>query len=341
MRLLFDFLHPAHINFYKHLVRRLRDEGHEIVLVCLDRGKVPRIVRQEFPDFEVHLIGKYARSKIGLYFRTGLLRALHLAWFILRTRPDATLSVAGFQTDFMSCVLRHPSLGAYDDPDHVNFSLSRRFLDRFILPECLGYSGPNIVPMRGLKEWAYLSPKYFEPNEAAVVAIGLKPKDYIFIRDVDTVSLNYRSQVENNIKRLYDSGLSEENVVLSLENKSLRSDYPKWRILEEPVEDIHSLMHYARMLISSGDSMAREGAEMGVEAIYCGTRDMAANRALIDIGFLHHVTDTDEILRRLRGGEFDLTPQEQAARRQRLLDEWDDPNTLLYDSLMDLTGQKG
>jgi len=339
MRVLFDFIHPAHINFYKHLVRELHDEGHEVVLVCLARGKIPHIMREEFPNLPCHVVGSYAKSKWGLYLRTGLFRALCLMVFVARHRPDASMTCAAFQTDFMARLFGFPSLGVYDDPSHVNFRLSRRLLYRFLLPECLGYSGRNVIPFKGLKEWAYLSPRRFVPRQEALRAYGLEPKQYIFIRDVDTASLNYRSQTINNVLRLYELGLSAEKVLLSLEDKARRTSYANWQILEEPVDDIHSLMFYSRMVISSGDSMAREGAQLGVSGVYCGNRAMEANDALENLGFLHHVTDPQTLLDAVRSGEWEVSEDEQVARRQQLLETWDDPCDMVRQNLYELVGQ--
>lgn len=336
MRFVFDIIHPAHINFYKHLIYQLRDEGHNIDLVCLNRGRTLHIMQEEFPGFSITPIGKYARSRLGLYMRTGLLRMMQLARFYSDVKPDASLTVAAFQTDFLSWLFRFKSLGAYDDSGHINLRLSKRFVDRFLLPECLAISGPNIVSFRGLKEWAYLSPAYLQPNEEALAPYGVSPKEYVFVRDVDTASLNYRAQVVNNIELLYKQGLSEVRVILSLENKKLSGNYPKWQILEEPVREIHSLMYYSRLVISSGDSMAREGAELGVPSVYCGQRVMPANQVLIDLGFLHHITEPETIISQLRDGVFDLSEDQQIARRNRLLEEWDDPNEIAYQNLMAL-----
>jgi predicted glycosyltransferase len=60
-----------------------------------------------------------------------------------------------------------------------------------------------------------------------------------------------------------------------------------WQLLDEPVEDIHSLIYYSRGLISSGDSMAREAALLGVESYYLGVRDMPANSVASRFGSLN------------------------------------------------------
>ena len=74
--------------------------------------------------------------------------------------------------------------------------------------------------------------------------------------------------------------------MLSLEDKSTKERYPEdWILLEEPVEGIHSLIYYSCALISSGDSMAREAALLGVPSYYLGIRyDMPAKSCCIKAG---------------------------------------------------------
>ncbi|HKL97017.1 MAG TPA: hypothetical protein VJ856_07080, partial [Paludibacteraceae bacterium] len=74
----------------------------------------------------------------------------------------------------------------------------------------------------------------------------------------------------------------------SLEKKDKFKDYPQhWILLNEPVNDIHSLIYYSFGLISSGDSMAREAALLGVPSYYLGIRySMPANAVAADVGSL-------------------------------------------------------
>ena len=47
--------------------------------------------------------------------------------------------------------------------------------------------------------------------------------------------------------------------------------------------------YFSKVVISSGDSMAREGAQLGVPSFYCGVRDMFSNRILIDKGLMFKI----------------------------------------------------
>ena len=60
------------------------------------------------------------------------------------------------------------------------------------------------------------------------------------------------------------------------------------------IEDIHSLIYYSAGLVSSGDSMAREAALLGVPAYYLGIRyDMPANAAAAKVANLQNQKTAD------------------------------------------------
>jgi hypothetical protein len=113
--------------------------------------------------------------------------------------------------------------------------------------------------------------------------------------------------------------------VLSLEDKSIAGNFPEhWTILQEPVSDIHSLIYYSKGVVSSGDSMAREGAMLGVPSIYCGIRKMKANELLMGIGLLHHLPLKEAVpfINKMLAKSFDEALQINA--RKELLDNWVD-----------------
>jgi len=183
----------------------------------------------------------------------------------------------------------------------------------------------NVGIFNCLKEWSYLSPKWFNPDEEVLKKYGLKPYSYVFVREVSNKSFNYYDQ-EDAIICSISSQISEKlPVVLSLEDKSIQSKFPvNWIQLEEPVDDIHSLIYYSKLVISSGDSMAREGAMLGVPSIYCGIREMKANKLLIDKGSLLHLPGKSA-LTKINNLIIDtFNPDYQLEFRKQLLTQWDD-----------------
>ncbi len=132
------------------------------------------------------------------------------------------------------------------------------------------------------------------------------------------------------------SGKISDNtkVVLSLEDKSIASKFPSsWIILKEPVNDIHSLIYYSKLVISSGDSMAREGAMLGVPSIYCGIRKMKANDLLADMGFLQHLPAEEMVLPANQIIDQPFDAAKQLATRNYLLANWDDMNLFMMQQI--------
>lgn len=336
MNILFDITHPAHINFFKNIILKLNNEGHDVTIIGINRGKVMDILEREYPEYSIIKIGTHGRSAFEIYWNAGIVREFQLLRFLWNKNFDCYIGVVAHQVGLLGKIFRTKTIGVYDDPEHkINFRLSQLTLDRFFIPACLNINGKNIKPFDALKEWAYLSPKYFRPNPDILKKYGIKERAYIFIREVDTKSLNYLSQISSNIERLYNSGLNREKVMVSLENKERKCVYKDWLILEEPLEDIHSLMYYSKLVISNGDSMAREGAMLGIPSIYCGDRDMLANAYLINKNILLHITNINELKRKIEECLHEVrSDQAQKEIRTNLLEEWDDINEILFDAIL-------
>ena len=60
----------------------------------------------------------------------------------------------------------------------------------------------------------------------------------------------------------------------------------KIKEIRDSTTDLHTLMFHARCVLSTGDTVAREGALLGVPSFYLGSRDLPINRKLINRGRL-------------------------------------------------------
>ena len=74
MRVLIDIMHIPHINFLKNTVTLLKDEGVDIKIFCLDRGRNISIAREEFNGVEVIPIGKHRGSFFSIIFEANIFR---------------------------------------------------------------------------------------------------------------------------------------------------------------------------------------------------------------------------------------------------------------------------
>ena len=294
----FDIIHLAHLNFFKYAILELDKQGYNIEITYLDRGKIRKVLDKELPKFKKTKIGKYSKTTIGKI--PMILNRLRLFIpFLFKTKPTVTAGVGDFILAFSSRILGIKSMMYYDDYEFKsNYNLSLLFGTKFHIPYALPTRGKKVVAYKSFKELAYLHPEVYKPNEKIITDIGLKPDEYVFAREVAGISMNYTELEQegllNPIKHLHNKGIK---VVLSLEDKSRRKFYePYCIILEEPLEDIYSIMHYALFMISSGDSMARESALLGVPCIYTGGRDMYVNHPFLEWEGIYKVEDEKKVI---------------------------------------------
>lgn len=336
MKIFFDLYHLPQYNFFKNTIREL---GPEVVeLGCVERGKLVNIIKHECPDFDLHVIGNY-KYNFGPVSMAGVIivpRVMELIKLFRAKRYDLVGS-AHYQSNLAAKIMGIPNFSILDDPRFGVMQVVEATANEFYLPP-FEKEYKNVKKFNALKEWAYLSPKYFKPNPKVLEEYKLSDKKYIFVREVFTNTTNYLSQEKNLSLKL--SGLIKEDVkvVLSLEKKFLKDQFPDhWTVLEEPVSDIHSLMYYSKLVVSSGDSMAREGGMLGVPSIYIGTREMPANRILIKKGILFKKSpeELSDFIEQLKKGNINLPNQDQF--REELLESWIDVNVFIRSIINRLT----
>ena len=289
MKLLIDIGHIPHINLFKNAAIILKDKGIDIKIICLDRKRNVLIAKEEFKGFEVISLGKHRGNFFSIIFEANILRFLLLFKFLLLNRFDVGLSAGSFLLGFGLKIFNKPNLQFYDDPENKkNLIFQKLTATKLFYPSF--FKSDGIINFNALKEWAYLSPKYFNPDKECLKEYNLEEKKYIFVREVNSNTTNYVGQSSDMISTIANKLPSNIKVVFSLENKEKINFYPKsWILLNEPIKDIHSLMYYSKAILSSGDSMAREGAMLGVPSIYCGIREMAANKVMEEAGLLFDV----------------------------------------------------
>jgi predicted glycosyltransferase len=332
--IIFDITHLPHINLFKNAIRNLVKAGNKVHIVCLDRGKNFNILKKELPFCEITKIGKHRGNMFSIIFEANIFRFFLLVQFLQKRKFDIGLSAGSFILGFALKLFRIPNIQFYDDPENTkNMYLQLLSSDGLFYPPFKNLN-KNINVFNCLKEWAYLSPNYFIPDIEQLKKYILCPKKYIFVREVSVGSSNYLNQKTNLISKISNQFPPGFKVLLSLENKENRNLYPiSWILLEEPIDDIYSLIYYSKLLISSGDSMAREAAILGVPSIYCGIRNMRANDIMIRKNILFHknIDEVSTLLNEIINDSNFALDQEKF--REDLLAEWDDMTIFILEKI--------
>ena len=329
MRILFDILHPAHLNFYKKTIQYLQAE-HDVTVLVRHRGDLVDFANKEL-NVPIKVVGRHYGSRIGKLF--GLFhRICYLICEGWKNPYDVATSHGGFYVSIASWIMGKRSVVFYDNAEYkLLFFLCRRFSSKFVIPQLLGIKGKNIGTFNGYKELAYLN--RFKPEKEILEKYKVKKKKYIFIRQIAHISLDYWSDdssqnMKGILDYLYQNNFSviasvEEGATQILEFREFDNIY----VLPESTSEMHTLLYYAKCVISSGDTVAREAALLGTPAIYIGGRDMKINSELINLGRLN-CPDATEIIPTLES-----TLWEEKDFSQQNVD-WDDTTDVIMQELI-------
>ena len=105
MKILIDIMHIPHINFFKNLVALLKENGEEVSIICLNRGKNLVIANEEFEGIRIHPIGRHRGNFLSIIIEANIIRFFLILKYCLLNKPDIGISVSGFVTGFVLKIL--------------------------------------------------------------------------------------------------------------------------------------------------------------------------------------------------------------------------------------------
>lgn len=334
MKILIDMVHPADVNYYKRTIERLRKD-HDITITVFDRARLIDIVNREYAGMRIIPLGRHRKARLEKL--VGLVdRMFKFIPLMAREKYDK-VSGYGFYPAIASKFLGVPSVLYHDEYEHeISLILARAFGSLLVLPESLGVDGPNIRKFKGFKEVAYL--KDLRPSTGALEEYGVKPDGYAFVREVAPITVrrqHYRDiDLAPVMKKLRRKGLRILYYGEVPERKERYKDLVTF--VNTPVKDIFALFYHARLIITSGDTITREGALLGTPVVFIGGRSMRVNQPLYDIGAITPPIAESEIEGEVRKALRPGRKKELRARIKHYMDEvWDDTTQINIDTLLE------
>lgn len=306
MRVLFDIVHPAHVHFFKHMIRSLEGRGHQTAVVARDKEVTCRLL--DALEIPYQSVGRPShRGRLGQ-----LAELLHRDWTLVRRIQDfqadlvVTRNPAGVQAARLA---RVPGIFDTDDGTAagIHFRAARPFAHYLTSPDCLPeYWGTRHWRYRGYKQSAYLHPDHFAPDPRIREELGLAPAENYFL--VRFVAMNAS----------HDSGETgmpldvKREVIRKLEAKgrvflSTEGPHPaEWAHLKYPLspDRLHHVLAFAQLVVGDSQTMAAEAAVLGTPALRASTfagrisyLEELEHRYHLTWGF--HPGQADDFLRKL------------------------------------------
>lgn len=270
MKILVDIAHPAHVHFYKHMIRAWELRGHGLLVVARNKEVTTGLLDRL--GIQYSAVGRPSRwGRIGQFAEL-----LH---------RDVVVANAARKFGADIIVTRNPSgvqaarlcgrLGVFDTDDGlsagIHYQAARPFADYITSPDCLPEQlGRRHVRYPAYKQSAYLHPDLFSPDSTVLSELGLAPDARFFLVRFVAMMASHDSGhsgmpqalKETVIERLQRHG----RVFLSCEGEVPA----RWRHLAYnlPPDRLHDVLAMADLVIGDSGTVPLEAAYLGTPSIH-------------------------------------------------------------------------
>jgi len=273
MNVLFDIVHPAHVHFYRHMIRELEARGHHALVVA--RRKDVTLELLDLYGIPHEITGESRpRSRMG-QLKELLERDLVLYRLGRRFRPDIILTrnPAGVQA---ARLLGVP--GVFDTDDGtaagIHFKAAAPFAHVITTPDCFTEDyGRKHWKYPGYKQSAYLHPDLFQPSPNVLGTLGVVPGESFFLvrfvsmhashdRGETGLSLETKRQIVHRLEARGRVFISSEGALP-----------PEWEHLRVriPPHQIHDALAFSSLFVGDSQTMAAEAAVLGTPNLRAST----------------------------------------------------------------------
>ena len=269
MRVLFDLGHPAHVHYFKNLIKLLKKNGNQVLIVAREKDVTHSLLKNyKIPYLSRGKGSKTLSGKLFYLFKANF----QLYKYSIVFKPDLFISFASPYAAQIANYFNKPHI-AFTDTEHAKLGIASflPFTDTIITPKTFqGNLGHNHIKFDGYMEDTYLHPKYFKPNKNILKKLNLSNQEkYVVLRLVSWDASHDIGQKGFRIDTLVNLIAEIKNharIFISAENKIPRI-FKKYQLSINPTE-IHDVLSFAELFIGEGATMASECAIMGTPSIY-------------------------------------------------------------------------
>ena len=301
MKILFDLGHPAHVHYFKNLIKILEKNGNQIMIIArkkdvthnlLKKYKMPYISRGEGAK---SLVGKFLymfRANFQLYKCSNVFK------------PDLFVSFASPYAAQIASYFNKPHI-AFTDTEHAKLGIASflPFTNTIITPKAYkGYLGNKHIKFEGYMEQSYLHPNYFKPNIDSLKKLNILPGErYVIIRLVSwdaSHDIGEKGFSMDTLINLIDLIKNYARVFISAENR-IPEIFKQYQLSIDPTE-IHDILSFAELFIGEGATMASECAVLGTPSIYVNSLSAGTLEDQEKNGLLHIFKSPNGVIEKTR-----------------------------------------
>tara|TARA_X000000950_G_scaffold40720_1_gene44359 strand:- start:900 stop:1946 length:1047 start_codon:yes stop_codon:yes gene_type:complete len=319
MRVLFDLGHPAHVHYFKNLIKLLKKNGNQVLIVAREKDVTHSLLKNyKIPYLSRGKGSKTLSGKLFYLFKANF----QLYKYSIVFKPDLFISFASPYAAQIANYFNKPHI-AFTDTEHAKLGIASflPFTDTIITPKTFkGNLGHNHIKFDGYMEDTYLHPKYFKPNKNILKKLNLSNQEkYVVLRLVSWDASHDIGQKGFRIDTLVNLIAEIKNharIFISAENKIPRI-FKKYQLSINPTE-IHDVLSFAELFIGEGATMASECAIMGTPSIYINSLSAGTLEDQEKKGILSMFKSPNGLIEKSR--EILINPKAKKETKQKSID---------------------
>lgn len=296
MRVWIDLANSPHVPLFESVARRLREDGHDILLTARDHAQTLALAQSVWPA--VSVVGGESPPGRSAKAVTLAGRALALGRFAQSERPDVALSHGSYAQIVAARRARVSAVTMMDyehqPANHLSFRLAARVVVPEVFPDvALRRSGARphkILRYEGFKEELYLGE--FVPNESVLDELHIHRRSIVAVLRPPPEGALYHRMANERFEQLAARAGSEKDVQTIILPRSAaqaaRYTAAGFHVPKRPVVDGRSVLALADLVIGAGGTMNREASLLGTPTYTVFAGKLAAVDAeLIRLGLMH------------------------------------------------------
>ena len=319
MRIIFDLGHPAHVHYFKFLIRLLKKNGNQVLIVARGKDVTHRLLKNYGIPYLSR--GKGSKSLLGKFFY--LFKANQLLYrYSIIFQPDLFISFASPYAAQIASYFNKPHI-AFTDTEHAKLGIASflPFTNTIITPKTFkGNLGHNHIKFDGYMEDAYLHPKYFKPNKNIKKKLNLSDQErYVVLRLISwdaSHDIGQKGFGRDTLIKLIDEVKKHARVFISAENK-VPKIFKEYQLSINPTE-IHDVLSFAELFIGEGATMASECAIMGTPSIYVNSLSAGTLEDQEKKGILTTFNSSNGLIKKSR--DILMNPKAKKEIKQKSID---------------------
>jgi predicted glycosyltransferase len=303
MRIWIDMTAPAHPLVFRPIIKRLREQGHEVEVTARDYAQTLELL--DMLDIEHTSFGRHGGESRTRKVSALFSRARHMRKFAKGKRFDLAACHGSNDLPIAARRLGIPAADMFDyEFAKWQHNVGCRLSSRVITPDAIpaerlrryGVDDGKLAQYPGLKEEYYLAD--FEPNPAVLDQLGIDTENVLVVlRPPPDVSLYHRKSNPLFPQVVRHLGTHEQVQAVVLPRTTAQREYVRSLrlpslIVPDGAVDAQSLIAFGDLVVSAGGTMNREAVALGtpVYTTY-GGRLGGVDEALIRAGKLRPLTD--------------------------------------------------